>query len=88
MADATLVLNAGSSSLKYSLFTQGRAGPQLVQRGQLDGLTTVSRFEAKSAAGAELEKKTWAHALGHESALTFLLDYLATEVLRAHPLRA
>ncbi|MEP7328340.1 MAG: acetate/propionate family kinase, partial [Betaproteobacteria bacterium] len=45
-------------------------------------------FEAKSAAGAELGKKTWAHALGHESALTFLLDYLATEVLRAHPLRA
>jgi len=88
MSAATLVLNAGSSSLKFSLFTQGAQGPVLVQRGQLDGLSTASRFDAKSAAGAALGHRTWAHALGHDGALEFLFDYLAADALRTHPLRA
>ncbi len=88
MSAATLVLNAGSSSLKFSLFTPGAHGPELVQRGQLDGLTTTSRFDAKSAAGPALGHRTWGHALGHDGALTFLLDYLAADALRVHPLRA
>ena len=40
MTDAILVLNAGSSSLKFSLFEVAGEEPVLVQRGQLDGLTT------------------------------------------------
>jgi acetate kinase len=88
MSAATLVLNAGSSSLKFSLFKHGAHGPELIQRGQLDGLTTKSRFDAKSAAGATLGHRTWDHALGHDGALAFLLEYLAADALRAHPLRA
>ena len=88
MADATLVLNAGSSSLKFSLFTKNGDEPELVQRGQLDGLTTASRFEAKSAAGVTLGHRAWEHALGHQGALSFLLEYLTADVLRTHPLRA
>jgi acetate kinase len=88
MSAATLVLNAGSSSLKFSLFTKGVHGPELVQRGQLDGLTTTSRFDAKSAAGAALGHRTWDHPLGHDGALTFLFEYLAADALRKHPLRA
>ncbi len=87
MTAGILVLNAGSSSLKFSLFTQTDAAPVLVQRGQLDGLTTASRFEAKSAAGETLGMQTWPDALGHAGALEFLFDYLAA-ALAAHPLRA
>ena len=87
MAAATLVLNAGSSSLKFSLFTTQGNAPQLIERGQLDGLTTRSRFEAKSASGATLREREWEGALGHDGALTFLFDDLAG-VLQKHPLRA
>ena len=88
MSAATLVLNAGSSSLKFSLFTQGAQGPELIQRGQLDGLTTTSRFDAKSAAGDALGHRSWDRALGHGGALTFLFEFLDADALRAHPLRA
>ena len=49
MADVIAVLNAGSSSLKYSLFAQLPAGPSdlaLVARGQAEGLYTSPRFVA------------------------------------------
>ncbi len=88
MSAATLVLNAGSSSLKFSLFTKDANGPALILRGQLDGLTTTARFDASSAAGAALGHRTWDHALGHDGALTFLFEFLAADTLRGHPLRA
>ena len=87
MADAILVLNAGSSSLKFSLFALGSGFPSLLQRGQLEGLGTVTQFAARSAQGASLAARDWGHALGHEGALAFLLDYLHGE-LRGKPLRA
>ena len=50
-----LVVNAGSSSLKFSLFRAGSAGSlQLAARGQIDGLGTRPRLSAKDAAGASL----------------------------------
>ena len=43
MTDAILVLNAGSSSIKFSLFSQG--GPELapVAGGQVEGIYTEPR---------------------------------------------
>ena len=87
MADAILVLNAGSSSLKFSLFTLGAGEPVLVQRGQLEGLATRTRFLARDPAGTSLAERTWDHALGHDGAMEFLIghlrDSLAAYVLRA-----
>ena len=53
MADVILVLNAGSSSLKFSVFDadQRRSLP-LVLRGQIEGLYTAPRFVAEDAQGA------------------------------------
>ena len=53
MADAIVVLNAGSSSLKFSLFVVrgGRAGARA--RGQLEGLSTAPHFVARDADGAD-----------------------------------
>src|SRR6516225_4352787 len=45
MADAILVLNAGSSSLKFSVFLNGDL-PRPLLRGQLEGILTQPRFAA------------------------------------------
>jgi acetate kinase len=76
MADAILILNAGSSSLKFSLF---RIGERLEQglHGQLDGLFTQPRFKARDGAGKQLGAKEWPNGtkLGHEGAIQFLFAW-------------
>ncbi len=76
-----LVLNAGSSSLKFSLFDEpsGGADPVLRHRGQIEGLFTGPHFIARDGAGAKLEERRWppGGTLGHEAATRFLLDWIA-----------
>ncbi|NUB26832.1 acetate/propionate family kinase [Azospirillum brasilense] len=49
--DACLVINAGSSSLKFSVFCgAGRSDLEAVLTGQISGIGTAPRFEAKDAA--------------------------------------
>jgi len=87
MADAILVLNAGSSSLKYSLYTLTADAPVLAQHGQLDGLTTATRFVANAPDGTSLADQSFQRPVGHDEALTVLLGHLrrtpAAENLRA-----
>ena len=47
MADAIAVLNAGSSSFKFSLFAESAQGIALVARGQAEGLYTSPRFRCQ-----------------------------------------
>ena len=67
MADAIAVLNAGSSSFKFSLFADSTQGLALVARGQTEGLYTVPRFVAKDGMGAIIDEKSWGDgvSLGH-----------------------
>jgi acetate kinase len=78
MADLILVLNAGSSSIKYCAFDAGAPGPALLLRGQLEGLYTEPRFKAANAAGDSTDEHKWEPGtqLGHEGAVAFLGDYL------------
>jgi len=78
MNDALAVLNAGSSSFKFSLFAQTDKGPGLVARGQAEGLYTSPRFVAKDDAGAVLDEKAWPDGttLGHAGALDHLVGFL------------
>ena len=78
MADAIAVLNAGSSSFKFSLFAQGPEGAVVVARGQAEGLYTAPRFVAKDEAGAIIGEKTWGQGveLGHDGALEHLVGFL------------
>ncbi len=55
MKSYTLVLNAGSSSLKFSIYVRRSAEPwRLESRGQIAGIGATPRFSAKDAAGAVL----------------------------------
>ena len=74
MGEAIAVLNAGSSSLKFSLFARSDAALELTVRGQAEGLYTAPRFVAKDRDGKTLGEKTWGSAkLGHDGALDYLI---------------
>jgi acetate kinase len=78
MREAILVLNAGSSSIKFSVFVGKNDGLDLVIRGQAEGLFTSPRFVAKSADGTVLDEKTWGEGvkLGHAGAIEYLSQFL------------
>ncbi len=81
MLDAIVVLNAGSSSLKFSVFTQRDGNFELIARGQAEGLYTAPRFVAKGSAGRLLNEKSWGEGaeLGHQGALDHLVAFLRSE---------
>ncbi|WP_130617280.1 acetate/propionate family kinase [Dyella amyloliquefaciens] len=80
MADVVLVLNAGSSSIKFSAFDGGHADLPLILRGQVEGLYTSPKSIAKNDAGTEIESKTWSDAgFGHEEAIAYLVALLRSQ---------
>jgi acetate kinase len=78
MADVIAVLNAGSSSFKFSLFALAPDGLAVLARGQAEGLYTSPRFVARDGGGAVVEDKAWEAGtqLGHAGALDHLVAYL------------
>lgn len=55
MTDYVIVLNAGSSSLKFSLYCRPESGSWgLGARGQIEGIGTSPRFSAKAGSGDRL----------------------------------
>ena len=79
MTDAILVLNAGSSSLKFSVFLdRAGAAPQLALRGQIEGILTKPSFAARDASGTTLAESDLGGVMqpGHQGAAGFLLDWL------------
>ena len=81
MTDAIAVLNAGSSSLKFSAFVERGDEFDLIARGQAEGLSTAPRFVAKDGAGKLLNEKSWGTGvkLGHDGALDHLVVFLRAE---------
>ncbi len=75
---AILVLNAGSSSLKFSLFAQDGAALDLRLRGQIEALFNRPQFVAHDAAGRLVGGKRWneGERLTHDDALAYLLEFV------------
>ena len=83
MPDALVVLNAGSSSIKFSVFAVDDATLTLDVNGQIDGLTETARFVARDARGAVVGEQRWpAHALDHAGATAYLLDFINQDLAR------
>lgn len=76
MADVVLVINTGSSSIKFSAFEM--ASETLVLRGSMDAMSNAPVFQAKSGSGEVLETRDWGagNALAHEAAIAFIADFL------------
>jgi acetate kinase len=85
MPDALLILNAGSSSLKFSIFLDGDP-PLLILRGQLEELMTHPRFSVRDAAGDVVGRHEWeaGTVLGHQKAIEFLFAWGRSGTLSEH----
>ena len=60
MADAVLTINAGSSSLKFSVYGLGEHDrPSLAAKGQVEGIGTAPRLVAEDPAGQVLVERRW-----------------------------
>jgi acetate kinase len=60
MADAVLTLNAGSSSIKFSLFEAGDSDHlKLVSAGEVEGIGSAPHFIARAPTGAVLAEQSW-----------------------------
>ena len=60
MADAVLTLNAGSSSIKFSLFeVDGASSLRLASQGEVEGIGSAPHFSVRDKAGTILADQTW-----------------------------
>jgi acetate kinase len=82
--NAIAVLNAGSSSIKFSLFAEAGRELELTARGQAEGIYTDPRFVAKDSGGTVLAEQSWGKGtrLGHDGALDHLVTFLRKELGR------
>ena len=79
MTPVLIVLNAGSSSLKFQVFESvDGAEPRLVRRGLYEGLGGEAHFIVKDTGGAIVDEMSWGSGdrLGHEEALMHLNSWL------------
>ncbi len=80
MTEVILALNAGSTSLKFSLFATKRDTDSLslLYRGGVEGLGSETRFLVYNAMGQRLENEqlTAKVAISHEDALNVLLEWI------------
>jgi acetate kinase len=85
MPDALLTLNAGSSSLKFSIFRDGDP-PLLIFRGQFEELMTRPRFSVRDAASNVVREQEWkaTTVLGDKEAIEFLFDWGRSGMLGEH----
>ncbi len=90
MSDAVVVVNAGSSSVKFSVYLTAPDGEQqLAANGLAEGIGSHPAFKAKDAAGAVLVEHAWSNgnAVGHDQVFDFLGGWLG-DFLADHTLQA
>src|SRR5829696_5356435 len=82
MSDAIVVLNAGASGLKFSIYRIGGEDPRLAARGVFDGFGTEPHFKAKDPKGrilADAGLDAEAARVGHVEAFEHLLQWTRAE---------
>jgi acetate kinase len=82
--EACLVLNAGSSSLKFSVFRRDGGGSdmQAILSGQISGIEDYARFEAKDGDGRILANHRWdgRGSQSRDSILRYLLRWITNRL--------
>ncbi len=77
MTDAVLVVNSGSTSLKFAAYTAD-ADATLLCRGVVDGMATDPHFVAKQPDGKPIDAHEWGEGqvLHHRDALNYIITWL------------
>jgi acetate kinase len=77
MSDGILVINAGSSSIKFSLYISRNGGaPILSSKGQVEGIGVAPHFVAKCPDGRLLAEKRWDENIHHDELFGQLLEWI------------
>src|SRR5665811_1675555 len=83
MSEAIVVVNAGSTSLKFAGYAvdASRSLP-LLCRGQIDSMESDPHFVVNNAAGKQLGVHEWGEdrAIDHKTALHFVITWLEANV--------
>ncbi len=79
-ADAIIVLNAGSSSIKFSAFERSGARLSRDIKGQVSGLGVAPRLVARRGDRAIADRPLGSGDLDHAAALGILFDFLRKEL--------
>jgi acetate kinase len=81
MSGLIAVLNAGSSSLKFSIFRERDRQLHPLFRGQAEGLFTAPRFLVRDQAGTTVGAMNWPEGtrLGHDGAIEHLFRWADEE---------
>ena len=83
MAESILVVNAGSSSIKFQLFEIGKRDTlQRLFKGQIEGIGTRPHLIAKNVDGEQLADETWpaAEVATVPAALDKLIGFLRPQI--------
>ena len=88
MDDVVLVINAGSSSLKFCVYNAAADGWRLNTRGQIEGIGTAPRFSARDDVGVRLADEVLDSNEVHDggTALAALASWLRSHYHAAHVL--
>jgi acetate kinase len=83
MSDAIVVLNAGSSSIKFSLYLDRGETLEPDVQGYIEGIYNATRFVSKAPDGTVKAEKSWPGGIeqGHNGALDHLIDHLRSELI-------
>jgi acetate kinase len=81
MSDAILTLNAGSSSIKFALFSavSELSRRSVICEGEIDGLRDVAHFAAKDAQGASIIDRRLEGSATHDNAWRALLAWFGQQ---------
>lgn len=81
MSDGILVINAGSSSIKFSLYISRDGGqPVLSSKGQVEGIGTAPHFQAKCPDGRVLAEQNWDRRVSHDDLFGHLLEWIESHL--------
>ncbi len=83
--DAFLIINSGSSSIKFSVFYREHEKLLLGSRGQIEGIGVRPNLLVKDDLGKIIEKKEWENSseINHEFLLKFLIEWLDVNLKNA-----
>jgi acetate kinase len=87
MSNAILVVNAGSTSVKFAAYAMSAAGNAagplpVLCRGRIDSMQGDPHFVVKNEAGKPLAAHEWGdgHAIDHKTALQYIITWLEANV--------
>src|SRR5260221_7727905 len=82
LSNALVVVNAGSSSIKFSLYAEDGTDLSVFLKGQIEGLyTDGTHFTAREVGSGPVADERWDGAAGtHDGAMRRLLDFVRTHL--------